>query len=130
MANVVGIPEGTDTSGDNFLSGNLPMLLVSLMGVYIVSSFGEEVVYRAFLIRRLTALGGGGTWAVRTAVVMSAVIFGLPHFARGLTGVVQATFMGLALALAYLALGRKLWILILAHTYMDTLLLVPLYPRG
>ena len=58
MANIVGVPDGADMTKYNYLRGNLPMLLISLAGVYIVSSFGEEVVYRGFLITRLEQLFG------------------------------------------------------------------------
>ena len=44
-------------SSYEYLQGNLPMLLLSLAGVYIVSSFGEEVLYRGFLINRLAEIG-------------------------------------------------------------------------
>jgi len=40
---------------------------------------------------------------------------------------VQTAFMGLALAIAYLVTKRNLWVLVLAHVYIDTLLLVQLY---
>ena len=59
MANIVGIPEGADMSGYNYLHGNLLMAILALAGIYIVSSFGEEVVYRAFLINRIAELGSG-----------------------------------------------------------------------
>ena len=83
MANIVGIPEGADMSGYNYLSGNLPMLILALVGVYIVSSFGEEVVYRAFLINRIAELGGGGKTAWRVAVLISSVMFGFAHWGWG-----------------------------------------------
>jgi hypothetical protein len=35
--------------------------------------------------------------------------------------------MGLAFAVSYLALGRKLWPLILAHGYLDTILIMQMY---
>jgi membrane protease YdiL (CAAX protease family) len=35
--------------------------------------------------------------------------------------------MGVALGAAYLWVKRRLWVLILAHAYMDTLLLVQVY---
>jgi membrane protease YdiL (CAAX protease family) len=130
MANIVGIPEGADMSGYNYLSGNLPMLILSLVGVYIVSSFGEEVIYRAFLINRIAELGGGGKTAWRVAVVTSSVVFGLVHYAWGITGIVQTAFMGLALGVSYLVVGRNLWVTILAHAYMDTILMVQMYLAG
>ena len=35
--------------------------------------------------------------------------------------------MCLALAIAYLVVKRNLWVLVLAHVYIDTVLLVQLY---
>ncbi len=49
-ANIFGMPEGPDTSGYSYMAGNLPMLIAALAAAYVVSSFGEEVVYRGFLI--------------------------------------------------------------------------------
>ena len=127
MANIVGIPEPADISGYNYLSGNLPLLIVSMVSIFFVSSFGEEVIYRAFLMTRISEIGNGTKWAVRLSVIISAVIFGIAHLGWGLTGIVQTTFMGLALSLMYLLFKRRLWPLVMAHAYMDALLIVPLY---
>lgn len=127
MANVTSAPQNADMSGYNYLQGNLPMLLLALAGVYIVSSFGEEVIYRGFLITRLAEIGHHGTVARFIAVVTSALVFGLAHFSWGLVGVVQTVFMGFALGVAYLVTKRNLGVLILAHAYIDTLLLVQMY---
>jgi len=127
MANITGIPQAADTSGYEYLRGNLPMLILALAAVYVVSSFGEEVIYRGFLITRLSELGAGRIWAIRAAVVVSAIVFGFAHFDWGVVGIVQTTFMGLALGASYVMLRRDLWVLVLAHAYMDTILLVQLY---
>jgi len=127
MANMPGVPERADMSGYNFLYHNLPMLLLSLFGVYIVSSFGEEVIYRAFLITRIEEMGGGGNAVHRFAVLVSAVVFGLVHFQWGIVGIGQTALVGLVFALAYVKLKRNLWINVLAHGYMDTILLVQLF---
>ena len=116
-----------DMSSYAFLQGNLPIFLLTMAGVYIVSSFGEEILYRGFLINRLAEFGKDSRLTRIIAVVISSVVFGLIHFSWGITGVVQTTVMGLALAGAYLLTKRKLWVLILAHAYLDTLLLVPIY---
>jgi membrane protease YdiL (CAAX protease family) len=125
--NMAAAPESADMSGYDYLRGNLPMLLLALAGVYVVSSFGEEVIYRGFLVNRLAEMGKGGKAAWSIAVVISAVVFGLAHFDWGIVGVVQTTFMGLALAISYLVVKRNLWVLVLAHAYIDTLLFVQLY---
>jgi len=116
-----------DMSGYSYLQGNLPMLLLALAAVYVVSSFGEEAIYRGFLMNRLAELATGGRVAWSMAIVISAIVFGLVHFDWGVVGIVQTALMGLALAVSYLAVGRNLWVVVLAHACIDTLLLVQLY---
>lgn len=127
MMKVTPGPTQADMSGYTYLQGNLPMLLLALAGVYVVSSFGEEVLYRGFLLNRLAAIGPHGKASWPLAALTSAVIFGLAHFDWGIVGVVQTAFMGLALAIAYLVTKRNLWALVLAHAGMDTMLLVQMY---
>lgn len=127
MTNIVGRPESADMSGYDYLQDDLVMFLLSLAGVYIISSFGEEVIYRAFLINRIAELGSGSKAAWKTAVVVASVVFGAVHFAWGPAGIVQTAFAGLALGVSYLVVGRNLWVTILAHVYLDTALLLPLY---
>jgi len=60
-------------------------------------------------------------------VLISSLIFGLAHFGWGLTGMVQTTFMGLALAVSFVLFKRNLWVLVAAHAYMDSALIWPLF---
>jgi len=127
MAIIFGRPEQADLSGYNYLSGNIWLLIGALLAVWTGASFAEEVIYRAFLINRIEGLGWGGKKAKWLAVVISSAVFGLVHFAWGPAGMVQAGFMGLVLGISYMVLKRNLWIVILAHGYMDTVLIVQLY---
>ncbi len=127
MANITGVPESADMSSYEFLSGNLPMLLLALTGVFIASSFGEEFVYRGFLTTRLAEMMGGHKHAWVWAVVISSIVFGLAHYDWGLTGIVQTTFMGAALAISWLKAKKNLWVVILAHAYMDFILMMQIY---
>ena len=127
MANITGIPESANMSGYDYLKDNIGMLFLTLGGVYIVSSFGEEVIYRAFLINRLSELGQEMKKVTVIAIVLSSIIFGLVHYEWGPMGIVQTGFMGLALGICYIKFKKRLWILILAHAYMDTILMVQMY---
>lgn len=127
MANITGVPESADMSGYDYLKDNIGMLFLTLIGVYIVSSFGEEVIYRAFLINRFSQIGLDTKTAKIMAIILSSIIFGLVHYDWGLMGIVQTGFMGLALGICYIMLKKRLWILILAHAYMDTILMVQMY---
>ncbi len=127
MANISGMPESADMSNYEYFHNNIFMLIISLIGVYIVSSFGEEVVYRAFLINRISELGLDSKFGKMAAVLISAVIFGFAHYEWGPTGIVSTGLMGLVMGICYLKFKKKLWILVLAHAYMDTILLVQVY---
>jgi CAAX protease family protein len=127
MANITGIPESSDMSNYDYLKDNIWMLLLTLSGVYIVASFGEEVIYRAFLINRISELALGRKTMRTLAVILSAIIFGLAHYSWGIMGIVQTTFMGLALGFSYIYLKKRIWVLIIAHAYMDTILMLQLY---
>lgn len=127
MGMILGVPEPADMSRLNPLRGNLPLLLVALPAVWFASSFGEELVYRGFLISRLERMAASPAVAKRLAVVGSAVVFGLVHYAWGPAGIVQTFLMGLVLAWAYLRSGRNLWLTVLAHAWMDTLLFVQMF---
>lgn len=124
---VAGGSEEAEATGLEFLSGNLPALIGALVVIYITASFSEEVIYRAFLMNRIAELGGGSRRAWVIAIGLSSVVFGLAHYSWGPAGMVQTGFMGLGLGVTYLVFGRKLWVVILAHAYMDTALLVQAY---
>jgi membrane protease YdiL (CAAX protease family) len=127
MANITGIPEGANMTGYDYLKDNIGMLILTLAGVYIVSSFGEEVIYRGFLINRISQIGNDSKNATIIAIILSSIIFGLIHYAWGPMGMVQTGFMGLALGICYIKFQKRLWILILAHASMDTILMIQMY---
>lgn len=127
MANIVGMPEGPDMSKYDYLSGNLTMTILALLSVYFVSSFAEEVIYRGFIITRIAEAAPGSVATRWLAVAVSSVVFGLVHSDWGIAGMVQASFMGLALGVSYLVTQRNLWVNILAHGYMDTILVLQMY---
>jgi len=96
------------------------------MAVYIGSSLGEEIVFRGFLITRLMKTISG-KWAGAWAVAISGITFDLVHVGWGPMGMIQTTFMGWALGYFYLHYGKNLWVTVLAHAYMDTILIVQIY---
>ncbi|WP_243743911.1 CPBP family intramembrane glutamic endopeptidase [Tenacibaculum caenipelagi] len=127
MANITGIPESSDLSNYEYLQNNISMLIITLIGTYIVASFGEEVIYRGFIINRLIELGLNSKLGKNLAIIISAVIFGLVHYQWGPMGIVQTGFMGAVLGYFYLKLKKRIWILVLAHGYMDTILMIQVY---
>jgi membrane protease YdiL (CAAX protease family) len=109
------------------LQGNLPLLLLTLVGVWISAAFAEEVIYRGFLMGRLARLFGGGRLAWWSALLASACIFGVLHLYQGFTGVAITGLMGFLLGALYLVVRRNLWVGILVHGLVDTMSLTMIY---
>ena len=86
-----------------------------------VRRFGEEMLFRAFLIVGLAGLFGNlkAKWAL--ALVGSSLLFGLAHYDWGPAGIIDTTIMGLVLGSIYLRSGGNLWITIIAHGLINTL---------
>jgi hypothetical protein len=95
--------------------------------VWVQAAFGEELVFRGFLLTRLELLFGGGLSAIATAVVGQALLFGVGHWYLGPRGVTTAGIAGLILGVVYLCDGRNLVPLIGAHGLADSLSLIAIY---
>jgi membrane protease YdiL (CAAX protease family) len=102
------------------LIGNWGFLLVSLAVGWTVAAFGEELVYRGYLMNRIAEVTGGKKAAWVSALVVTSVLFGLGHLYQGPAGVVTTGWNGLVFGMAYLVSRRNLWIPIAAHGAMDT----------
>lgn len=116
-----------DFSRYDLVYQNLPMLLMVMSGAMITGGFIEEFIYRGLMIDRLSRLFGGGRRGLVLAAILNGLPFGIIHIEWGLAGILLTTVMGSVLGLMYLATGRNLWPLILAHATLDALLLTLLY---
>ncbi len=110
-----------DLSVFHAVTGNAKLALLMLFLVWTLAAFGEELVYRGYLMNRVAELLGSkhGAWAV--SLVLISVLFGLAHAGQGITGVLEEGSDGLILGLMYLAFGRSLAVAIVAHGVCDTI---------
>ncbi|MCB0279174.1 MAG: CPBP family intramembrane metalloprotease [Calditrichaeota bacterium] len=121
------IPQQANLNQYNPLKGNLLLLLPAIFLVGFASSFGEELIYRAYLMDRVSRFLTKPSIARTVSIIISSLVFGFAHFQWGLMGIIQTFFMGLIFALAYLKFRGNIWVNVLAHFYMDTLLLIQMY---
>jgi uncharacterized protein len=111
------------------LPGNTTLLGGYLLLVWASAAFGEELVFRGFLLTRLELLLGGEFIATATAVTGQALLFGVAHWYLGLRGVSTAALIGLVYGAVYVCNGRNLVPLIVAHGLTDSLSLIAIYSR-
>jgi len=119
-----------DLSAFADLQGNLPGLLILLALTWTLAAFGEEVVYRGFLQRRVFDLLGTSTLGVAMAIGFSSILFGVAHMEQGVVGVVLTFLDAVFFSLLKLRYSGNLWASILAHGLSNTLGLVAFYLVG
>jgi len=116
-----------DLSGFRRINGNLSLLVAELAVVWTLAAFGEEMVWRGYLMNRLAGAGKSTRMAWIGALLLVNIGFGLAHSYQGLPGMIDAGFIGLLLGLVYLAAGRDLLVAIVAHGLFDTIAFVMIY---
>lgn len=109
------------------LHGNLTVLMQSLAFTWITAAFAEEMVFRAYLMNRITDLVGRTYAGWASALVVSSVIFGSAHYYQGLTGMINASVIGFLIGALYLYSKRNLWSAILCHGLVDTVFFTIVY---
>lgn len=109
------------------LHGNLKWTLLALAGAWTLAAFGEEMVYRGYLMNRVADLLNRtrSAWIVSLIVVHAG--FGLAHAYQGITGIIDEGLAGLLLGLVYLGTKRNLAVPIVAHGVTDSIDLVLIF---
>jgi CAAX protease family protein len=103
------------------LIGNLKVTLISIAFAWTVAAFGEEMVYRGYLMNRVADLLNRTRRAWIISLIAVHVAFGLAHAYQGWTGVIDEGLSGLLLGVIYLRTGRNLAVPIVAHGVCDSI---------
>jgi uncharacterized protein len=117
-----GAPEGIDE-----IRGNLKFALLALVIVWGFAAFGEEIAYRGYLLMRAADLGRNTTTSYWIAMILTSILFGIGHYYKGPSGMIDSGIAGLILGTAFLLSDRNLWTSIFAHGFIDTFGLILVY---
>lgn len=96
----------------NFYNEIVPLLgtIMMVVNLLIIAPVAEEIVFRGIVYTRIEK-----TTNVITAIIVSAILFGLMHFmAGGIVLVIGATFMAFVFGYIFYKF-RSLWVCIIAH---------------
>lgn len=115
-----------DTSGESAVSkfGDLHgnwFLFLTIIPLVWLESLLEEVLDRGFLMNWIDRLFPSGLFATVFAVVAQAAIVGFRHSYDLSERSITVGLIGLAMGIGYVAFGRNLWPLIVAHCLLNTL---------
>ena len=109
------------------LHGNGKLVLLYLALTWTLAAFGEEMVYRGYLMNRVAGLFRNSKIAWTISLIAVSFVFGLGHIDQGITGQVENMIDGALLAAIFLATGCNLWAAIIAHGLTDTIDIVLMY---
>jgi membrane protease YdiL (CAAX protease family) len=126
VSSFISMPE-PDLSRYDSIAGNLGAAIAMVLILPLTASIPEEIIYRGFLIGRLSEIFGRNTQGAIMTVLVQAIVFGAIHFQWGVGGMIVTAIMGIVWGTAYLLCGRNLWIVILAHSAGHILLVIQLY---
>jgi CAAX protease family protein len=103
------------------LAGNLKLTLLFISLAWTLAAFGEEMVWRGYLMNRVADVIGNSRNAWIVSLLLVHAGFGLAHSYQGITGIIDEGLAGLLLGVLYLVCGRNLAVPIIAHGVSDTI---------
>ena len=86
-----------DLSNFAAVKGNLRFALVIIALLWVLAAFGEELVYRGYLMNRVADFGHGTRTAWVVSLFLISALFGFAHYQQGLTGIIEEGSDGLIL---------------------------------
>lgn len=102
------------------LTGNWPLFFSLLPFIWLQSAL-EEILDRGFLINLIERALNSTWFATFVAVLAQAIIFGFRHSGDLSERSITVGLIGLAMGIGYVAFGRNLWPLIIAHCGLNTM---------
>lgn len=112
--------EPLDYSRFKTLNGNFGMFLMYLTISWTTAGFGEELIFRGFLMGHFARLFGGKKAGWWLSLVVVSVIFALVHAYQGPMGMILIMFPAILFGIMYIMSGFNLWYTIIAHGTADT----------
>ena len=116
-----------DLHNFRMLTGNIKLALLGFAFSWTFAAFGEEMVWRGYLMNRVADLGHHTRRAWICSLVAVSIVFGMAHAGQGITGVVEEGIAGVFLGVMYLGTGRNLAVPIIAHGVVDTIDMVLIF---
>jgi hypothetical protein len=116
-----------DVSGFDEIRGNPAVLAIGLVQVWIFAGFGEEFVFRGFLLRHIARLLGNQNYSWIISIFLTSAFFGLAHQYQGAGGMISCGILGLIFGFIYWFNKQNLWLNIILHGFYDTFSLTLIY---
>ena len=122
---LTGVP--IDYSSMSQLEGNLQLTIVWLLLVWATAGFGEEIIFRGFLMRQFVKFFGESKISIALNILLITGFFGFMHSQQGITGQLVTWIIGALIALIFYLRKYDLWFVIAVHGFFNTIALIGIY---
>ena len=113
----------SSSTGKTLSNGDYGYFFSVILFVWLQSAL-EELLERAFLIHWLEGLFQSIPLKTALAIIIQACIWGFRHSYDVSERSISVALIGIIMGVAYVAFGRNLWAVIIAHCAMNTLSLI------
>ncbi|WKK77757.2 type II CAAX endopeptidase family protein [Marivirga salinae] len=107
------------TAYDGIRNNFINYLSVLLIG-WVVGGFIEEILFRGYLITRLSKLfqiEKAGNWF---AIILTSLVFGFSHLYQGWSGVISTGLISIIFGFIFIQHRKVIWYTILTHGFINT----------
>ena len=111
----------------NELEGDLPTTLIWLGIIWVTAAFGEEIIFRGFLMRQFVKFFGESRISLVMNIMVCCGLFGFMHMQQGITGQMIAGTTGALLALIFYFRKYDLWFNVMVHGFFNTIGILTYY---
>lgn len=119
--------EPMDFSVFEQFKGNLSASLSLLIYIWISAAFGEEIVFRGYLMRQFTKFFGSSKISLAINILLFGFLFGFIHAYQGISGQILTGIIGILLAVIFHIRKNDLWFNVALHGFIDTVAVVYIY---
>lgn len=113
------INQKTDMSSYDYIRGDLADYLVLLIIGIVLGGFIEEIIFRGFLITRLSSLFRIEWLGNLIAIIVTSAAFGYGHLYYGWSGFISSGLFGVLMGLIFIKSNKMLWYSILIHGFSN-----------
>lgn len=122
---ITGVP--IDYSSMSQVKGDLPTAIVWLLIVWATAAFGEEIIFRGYLMRQFVKFFGDGKISLAINILIICGFFGYMHMQQGITGQIVAASTGSLLSIIFYLRKYDLWFIMMVHGVFNTLGILSFY---
>lgn len=116
-----------DYSSMSQLEGNLETTIVWLLIVWATAGFGEEIIFRGYLMRQFVKFFGDSKISLAINILIICGFFGYMHMQQGITGQLVVVIIGALLSIIFYMLKYDLWFMIMIHGIFNTIGILSFY---